>query len=70
MPPLPLGLQVLVWGAGQAKKDWVGLRNKTEKKRPDNRLQKTVLEEGNDSVPHKSLPGLRDNSLTHQRSWW
>ena len=38
MPPLPLGLQVLVWGAGQEKKDWVGLRNKTEKKRPDNRL--------------------------------
>ena len=30
MPPLLLGFQVLVWGAGQEKKDWVGLRNKTE----------------------------------------
>lgn len=37
MPPLPLSFWVLVWGAGQEKKDWVGLRNKTEKKRPRNR---------------------------------
>lgn len=53
MPPLPLGFRVLVWDAGQEKKDWVGLRNKTEKKRPDNRLLIRKLSSGRATTPFR-----------------